>query len=211
MKSNILKTIAIVVVMFIIGGIQPIFGQKPDERCQAVKDLYSINESSGKVTLSRIINVSGKSAWDIYILMETLLKTEALNAYYEITAKEAVNHTIHARGAYNAYYKKNKSSKLGIGCMVYNNLQIEVKDEKVKVTMTLNRYRNDLINANVTSVYPFNNKENLNKLTGGMIYATEANSISKIHASKYFNAAVTTGNELLDSIERKLSEKKADW
>jgi len=211
MKYNILKTITIVVTTFIIGGIQPVFGQKPDERCEAVKDLYSINESDGKITLSRIMNVSGKSAWDIYILMETILKTEALNAYYEITAKEAVNHTIHARGAYNAYYKKKKSSKLGIGCMVYNNLQIEVKDEKVKVTMTLNRYRNDIINADITSVYPFNNKENLTKLTGGIIYAPETSSISKTHASKYFNAAVTTGNELLDSIERKLSEKNADW
>jgi len=211
MKSNILRTIAIGVVAFIIGGIPPIFGQKADERCQAVKNLYSISENDGKVTLSRIINVSGKSAWDIYILMETLLKTEALNAYYEITAKEAVNHTIHARGAYNAFYKKKKSSKVGIGCMVYNNLQIEVKDEKMKITMTLNRYINDAINTDITSVYPFNNKENLNNLTGGITYVTETNSISKTHASKYFYAAVVTGNELLDSIERKIAEKKADW
>ena len=177
------------------------FGVKMrDRRIESVKNLYTLENNC--VTLRKIIDMPKLSANEIFPLIQLILVDKDLNATYEIVSADEATKTIVAKGSYSAYYKRRARSRTGLGAYIENSIKISVKDEKCRLIMTLVSYKNDAIHVDVSSVYPISDKLKRMTIAGNRMMRDPATRvITSFEASKYFHAAVTTGNELLDTIE----------
>ena len=78
--------------------------------------------------------------------------------------------------------------------------------------MTLDYYKNDVIHLAVSSLYPINDKSKQMSIVGNrMMRDPMTRSVTPMDASKYFHAAITTGHEVLDTMEKLMRTEKERW
>lgn len=181
-------------------------------RCEAVEGMYSL-DSEGRITISRIIGTYGLSAEEGYSVVKNLIEGNLISAEYGIVADDASECRFTAEGYYDAFYRRKPGAASGLGCHVDSRLCLESRNGRIKVTITVLNYRNDAINVDARTVWPFCKKDNRNRNITGVYSVAEPITVPKSHASRYFNAAVTDADALLTEIERAFSRKRTenDW
>lgn len=178
-------------------------------RIKSVEGMYSIGDE-GRITISRIIGTYDLSAEESYNAVKKLIEGNLINANYGIVADEASNFRFAAEGYYDAFYQRKPGAMSGLGCHVDSRLRLEAKDNRIRITITILNYRNDAINVDARTIWPFNQKDKRDRNITGLYYVSEPVTVPKYHASRYFNAAVKDGNALLTEIENKLNQEKKD-
>lgn len=208
MKSSILK-VSMIALAILLMGFNASAQSRSERRIQEVEGLYTLE--SGKVTMTRIIEVPGKSVGEIFSLIETTLRLDNIGARYYILSDDNLKTAMVAEGYYQAFYKRKPRSRTGQTTQVENTLHIYIQDGRMQIVMTLDNYVNDLIGTvAVSSIYPINDKTTSNRMIVGNRY-TEQPSILKADASKYFNAAISTGTEVLKNIETQIKKDNSNW
>lgn len=181
-------------------------------RCNAVEGMYSL-DNEGRIVISRVMTTFGMSAEEGYRTVRNIIEGNLIGAEYSITADNPSGCAFTAEGHYDAFYQRKPGVSSGLGCHVDSRLGMEARDGRIKVTITVLNYRNDAINVDARTVYPFSEKDKRNRNITGVYSIADPVTVPRSHASKYFNAAVTDADALLKEIEGKFGQKQneEDW
>lgn len=184
-------------------------GGRCSARIKDVDGMYSL-DNEGRLTISRIIGTFDLSAKESYDKVKEFIEGNHADFKYEILFEDTVGHNFTAEGYYDAFYQRKPEAVSGLGCHVDSRLRMEAKDGRIRVTVTVLNYRNDAINVDPRTIWPFNSKDKKNRNITGIYYVSEPTTVPKSHASRYFNAAVIEANSLLTDIEKELGQKRTD-
>lgn len=184
-------------------------GNRSAARCEAVKGLYTL-DGENRITVTRVIGTYGRTAEEGYRAAMELVAGGLPDAIYNIISDDSQTLAFNAEGYYDAFYQRKPGSRSGLGCHVDSRLRIESRDGRLRATVTVLRYRNDAVDVDARTVYPFLDRNGRDRNITGVMYIAEPVTVPRSHASRYFNAAVTAADDLLEYIGNRLAPADND-